>query len=124
MQENTEQSLGMVGSMLKPLLKFTILPMVEKGNPADMIGYLKPILNSDFKRPGTDQRFYPATVTGELYLIVDPYHEKYIARIYQKADNQLVLPLTADMIKSVALMCIDVALQEPDVNEITKQLHE
>lgn len=112
----------MIGEMLKPLLQFTIMPMVENGNPADMLAHLTPILNADWIDPSTNTRFWSAKVTGPLKLEVNPHDDKYPVKVRQATDNALVLPLSPDAIKALVIKIIKNALKEPNVDQLTQDI--
>lgn len=111
----------MIGDMLKPLLKYTILPMVEKGNPADFIKTLQPYLDAEFIDPETGKRFWPAQIEGKMYLEVNPHNVEHPIKIRLVERNQLVLPLTPEAIKSMVLKIISISLQEPAADDIINQ---
>ena len=111
----------MIGAALKPLLQFTILPIIENGNPADILSHLTPILHADYVQPGTNTRMWIGA-TGALKLDINPHDAKYPVKVRQVSDNALVVPFTPEAIKGLVKMVIENALAAPSPDEVVNQI--
>lgn len=114
----------MVGEMIKPILKHTITPMIEKGNPADFLKNLQPYLEAGKINPDTGEAYFnwPPQVTGKLWLDVNPFDEAHPIKIRTVGTNILVYPMSPDDIKAFILTLVSNSLQEPAADDIVKQI--